>query len=187
MNLPTDARDLTASHQRRSVAAAQVLTGLTLTLACSVAMALMPPHVAKTEPADGGQLQGRTVIFHGYTLNLGAKDSVKVTDLTAKRELTATTKVQCKTVGKGDCPGCTQRKCQVIVTLPTTTAGHRYEVTVLRETITVTAAKTLGAVKGADPKPKPGKKARKPGPKPKVSAKSKASPKPKSKPKRKAK
>ncbi len=125
------------------------LLALALTLSASAVSALMPPHVRSTEPADGGTLQGRVIVIHGYTLN-GSYGKVVVTELRTGRDVPVDLKRDCKRVGKGDCAGCVQRKCVLTATLAWTRAGERYRMSLLDTQITLTAAKTLGRPRATD-------------------------------------
>ncbi len=120
---------------RRSL---QIVAVLALTWAPSVASALMPPHTTDSDPKDGGDLQGRTVTFQGYSLDYAEKKA-DVIDLRGNRRVPATVEVECRWQGKGDCPGCQQQRCEARVTLAAVEKDHRYRITYLDLTITVRA------------------------------------------------
>ncbi|MEY3012335.1 MAG: hypothetical protein RIT45_1070 [Pseudomonadota bacterium] len=126
------------------------LAALALTFATTAALALMPPHTSRSDPADGGVLKGRTVVIYGYSLDYADKKA-EVRDVTANRAVHAAVEVECKWVGKGDCAGCQQQKCEARITLAETERGHRYTITYLDLTITVQAAETSRARPDAKP------------------------------------
>ena len=111
---------------------------LAVLLLSSVALALMPPHTRSSVPPDGGELQGRIIIFHGYSLTY-AERRADASDLETRRPVQATVEVSCVPEGQGSCPGCVQQKCQARVTLAAVVRDHRYRVKYHDRTITVKA------------------------------------------------
>ncbi len=129
---------------RRSL---QIVAFLAVTGATSVAAALMPPHTTDSDPKNGGDLQGRTVIFYGYSLDYAEKKA-DVVDLRGNRRVPATVEVHCRWQGKGDCEGCQQQRCEARVSLAAVEKDHRYRITYLDVTITVRAlASELGGTR----------------------------------------
>ncbi len=116
---------------------------LLVLVAASTAWALMPPHTTRAEPGDGGELRGRVIVFHGYSLDYADKVATAL-DVEAKRPVATTVEVSCEWVGKGDCAGCRQQQCQATVTLAAVVAEHHYKVEYLDMTVTVRATTTEG-------------------------------------------
>ena len=103
----------------------------------------MPPHVTDTDPEDGGELRGNTVIIKGYSLQHAPKDPV-VTDLTTKEKVPLVTTVTCRERGDPDGPpGSLQFYCTQKVTLFGVIPGHQYELTYLETTIRFTAMREI--------------------------------------------
>jgi len=110
--------------------------GLAVLLLSSVALALMPPHTRSSVPPDGGELRGRIIVFHGYTLER-VERRAEVTDMETSRPVPATVEVSCVPEGRGDCPDCVQEKCQARVTLAAVVRDDRYRVKYHDRAITV--------------------------------------------------
>ncbi len=73
---------------------------------------MMPPHITATEPADGGTLDGDTIVLHGHTLSVLGKDEYGLTDgrgTPVAFELDVSSEV----VGEGDLPGSVQERSRV--------------------------------------------------------------------------
>ena len=70
---------------------------------------MMPPHVTATEPANGGTLQGDTIVVRGHTLSILGRDEFELTD-EAGRPVPFTLEVAAEMVGEGDLPGSVQER-----------------------------------------------------------------------------
>jgi hypothetical protein len=95
------------------------------------ALALMPPHVNHTVPAQGEALVGEVIVFHGYSLRYADDEEVVVTDLTTSAPVEHSTELECEWEGH-DPPGHvggTQQRCELKVTLKGLELGHRYKAT----------------------------------------------------------
>lgn len=106
---------------------------------------LMPPHVTRSEPPDGGVLYGSTLVFRGYTLASGT-DAAIITDGRGQK-IPVTQTVTCEYVGEGDCPGCRQEQCEIVVRMSTIVPGATYRASLLEYSITFTAASDRAAGK----------------------------------------
>lgn len=117
-----------------------------LGISCSV-LAVMPPHVNRSVPANGGVLHGDTVILHGYTLDSGTlQRSTTVTDLTTKQPLRFTATVSCQSVGqcgRNSAPGSCQYQCVGKIKLYNIVKDRRYQLRVMRHTVTFSAHQTI--------------------------------------------
>lgn len=146
------------SASRRSEPGLRGAAGLALglcLLAAPLALALMPPHTTRAEPGEGGELKGRAIVFHGYSLDYADKVATAL-DVEAKRPVATTVEVHCEWVGKGDCAGCRQQQCQATVTLAAVERDHHYKVEFLDTTVTVKATTTEGAAPAKGEPPAPG-------------------------------
>lgn len=119
---------------------------LIVALPC-LALAVMPPHVHGTSPPDKGILKGDTVTFFGNSLGYADARAIKVSNLTTAKPAPFTHKMNCKWVNnckppKRNMPGCGQQHCQLKIKLTRVVPGQRYQLSFLRTTITVTAAKS---------------------------------------------
>jgi hypothetical protein len=93
------------------------------------AFALMPPHVSHTVPAQGEDLLGETVVFHGFSLEYAESTDVTVLDLTTSKPVEHSTELNCHWEGH-DPPGHvggTQQQCELMVTLKGLELEHRYK------------------------------------------------------------
>ena len=112
---------------------ASVVLIVTLCLA-GPAVALMPPHVTKTVPADGGVLYGNTIEIHGYSLNYaGSKPQVFIDG--RDEPLAVTTRLDCRGEGEGARPGSRQVRCVLYVTMAEVVPGLAYRLSFLRTEI----------------------------------------------------
>ncbi len=112
------------SHSRSTLLAG-------LLLLAPEALALMPPHVSHTVPAQGEDLHGDTLVFHGYSLEYAESTDVIVLDLATSKPVEHSTELNCHWEGH-DPPGHvggTQQQCELMVTLKGLEAGHRYKAT----------------------------------------------------------
>ena len=92
------------SRSKLAALALAVVALAVVTFVASAALALMPPHTTRAEPGEGGELAGRTLIFHGYSLDYADKVAIAL-DVEAKRTVATTVEISCEWVGKGDCAG----------------------------------------------------------------------------------
>lgn len=132
------------------------MAGCALLLAASSVSALMPPHTTRAEPGEGGDLTGRAIVFHGYSLDYADKVAT-VVEVETKAAVANAVDVQCEWVGKGDCEGCRQQKCHATVTLVAVVRDRHYKVEFLDTSVTVRATTSDPAVApkaGAAPKAK---------------------------------
>ena len=102
------------------------------------AQALMPPHVASTEPENGGVLETDTFVIHGYTLSLQDIEEPVVADLENGKTVDTEASIKCEWEGEGDMPGAKQEACTVWVRLLEPEKGHAYELRFLDEVFTFT-------------------------------------------------
>ena len=102
--------------------------------------ALMPPHITRTVPEDGGVLKGNTVILYGYTLASADLNEITVTDLSTKETIPIKTDLRYTWEGKGRQPGARQQFCTLKIMLEKVTPGHVYEISFLETTIRFTVS-----------------------------------------------
>ena len=118
----------------------------------AVGIALMPPHINRTKPADKGVLVGKVVLLHGYSLKYADEKKLAVLDLTANKKVPLGTHMKCtwerRCKPPKDAPGCSQLRCTMKVTLNKVVPGHQYRLTWIRTTVTFTAAQKGKAQKG---------------------------------------
>ena len=126
------------------------------------ASALMPPHVNRSLPKPGDVLQEPLIRLYGYSLSERSfKDLVLTERAKTTTRIPHAVALQCKTEGKGDCPGCKQSRCVLTVTFKRLTPGARYE---LRSRLWKADYRAAPAGAAAAGKPAP-KAAPKPSPK----------------------
>lgn len=115
----------------------------------TVATALMPPHVTKVTPGDGGKLDGDTVLIEGYSLGYAGIDrELKIVDTTTGTAVSFTHALACTNEGNcgpGSPPGACQDRCTVKVTLSGVAAGQRLKLTFLRADVTFEVTKAIPA------------------------------------------
>ena len=90
-------------------------------------IALMPPHLVRTTPHNGGLLEGNTLTFYGYSLKYTEIEDLLVINLTTNNKVEISTDLSCEWEGEGDCRGCQQQYCILRVTLLKVYPGHEYE------------------------------------------------------------
>lgn len=100
---------------------------------------MMPPHVEHTEPADGGVLEGDTVVFHGWSFGFFPDEPVLAVDadgcpIEVERRLVG------EWVGEGDAPGSRQYRSKLVVRLLGIAPGATYRVRFLDAEVTLRAA-----------------------------------------------
>ncbi len=102
-------------------------------------LALMPPHVTKTVPGDGGVLEGDVVLIEGFSLKYAnIEKRLKIVASTGK-VVPFSHALACRSVGECDDdskPGACQQKCELKVTLKDVPSGTRMTLTFLKTKIT---------------------------------------------------
>lgn len=105
---------------------------------------MMPPHITKTSPPDGGELRGNTIEMEGFTLSIcDIDDELEVVDEDANAPVNYNSQLKCVWQGPEDGPmGSQQEHCELTITLDTVVPGHVYRLSILGTTIRVTVPAT---------------------------------------------
>ncbi len=121
------------------------------------ALALMPPHVSHTVPANGETLEGDTIVFHGYSLEYADTSDVTVVNISTSEPVELSTALDCQ--WEGDDPpghvGGTQLRCELKVTLQGLQAGHRYKASYMDTELEFTSAGAPATPEPEAPVPAP--------------------------------
>jgi len=129
------------TFRQRLPTALAVCVGWTVLFAALEVPAVMPPHVARVEPADGVLTDGR-IELHGYTLDPPGPGELVVIDEATGEAAPFTTEFSCHGEGDPDGPpGAYQSRCVIVVHLGAPGPGHRYAVTFLGNTYRFAASK----------------------------------------------
>lgn len=88
---------------------------------------MMPPHITRTEPPDGGTLTGDTLVLHGYTLSVLSPEDFRLTGEDGQA-VAFTLRLHTEREGKGTLPGSVQERARVELTLKSGAGRYRLQV-----------------------------------------------------------
>ncbi len=136
----------TASHAKLLDMKNQIslVFALVALLTAASAFALMPPHVTKITPKDGGVVKNGKIVVVGYSLRYAKPErSMTITEVATKNDVAYSHKMTCKSIGKckNDTPGSCQQLCTVEILVEGVKSGDKIQVKYLKTTATLTIGK----------------------------------------------